>query len=105
MDERDLLISLFQHAFTGKLDPSANLKPQDLADAVITKLNLNRTLTERNVKTVNEAIESFTGFINAIDADMDTELEQLGEDEAMVKNFVRGQKTACEKLREEIENI
>jgi len=103
--EKDILINLIQASLTGKLDPSSNFSPQEFADAIITKLDLNRTMAERNARNVEAAIESFTGMINDIDKDMDNELEQLGKDEVMVKNFVRGQKTACEKLKENIEKI
>jgi len=104
-DEKTILVDLIQTSLAGKIDPSSNFNPQDFADAIITKLDLNRTLTERTAKNVEELIESFTGMINDIDSDMDIELEQLGEDEVMVKNFVRGQKTVCEKLKDEIEKI
>ena len=104
-DEKTILINLIQASLAGKIDPSSNFSPQNLADAIITKLDLSRTLTERNAKSVEEAIETFTEMIDEIDKDMDNELEQLGTDEVMVKNFVRGQKTVCEKLIEGIEKL
>ena len=104
-DEKTILVNLIQAALAGKIDPSSNFNPQTFADAIITKLDLNRTLTERNVKSVEDVIESFTNMIDEIDNDMDNELEQLGTDEVMVKNFIRGQKTACVKLKDEIEKI
>ena len=104
-DEKTILINLIQASLAGKIDPSSNFSPQDFADAIITKLDLNRTLTEKNAKSVDEAVESFSKMIDEIDRDMDIELEQLGKDEVMVKNFVRGQKTVCEKLKSEIKNI
>jgi len=104
-DEKTILINLIQASLAGKIDPSSNFSPQDFADAIITKLDLNRTLTAKNAKSVDEAVESFTEMIDEIDKDMDIELEQLGKDEVMVKNFVRGQKTVCEKLKAEIKKI
>lgn len=103
--EKEILVNLIQASLAGKLDPSSNFNPQDFADAIITKLDLNRTLVERNARSVEAAIKSFNNMIDDIDKDMDIELEQLGKDEVMVKNFVRGQKTACEKLKSEIEKI
>jgi len=104
-NEREILINLIQSSLAGKIDPSTNFSPQDFADAIITKLDLNRTLQERTAKSVEETIETFNEFLNEIDKDMDNELEQLGADEVNVKNFARGQKTACEKLRESLEGI
>lgn len=104
-NEREILINLIQASLTGKIDPSSNFKPADFADAILTKLDLNRTFTERNSKSINEAVENFESMINDIDKDMDTELEQLGKDETLLKNFVRGQKTACEKLKENLKKI
>jgi len=104
-NERDILIELIQASLIGKLDPSSNFSPQVFADAIITKLDLNRTLEERNAKKVEDVVKSFNEAITSIDKDMDTELEQLGKDEVLLKNFVRGQKEACEKLRSSLENI
>ena len=104
-DEKTILVDLIQASLAGKIDPSSNFNPQNFADAIITKLNLNRTLTERNAKSVEDAVESFNEMVNDIDKDMDTELEQLGTDEVLVKNFVQGQKTVCAKLRDEIRKI
>jgi len=104
-NEKKILVNLIQAQLAGKIDPSSNFNPQSFADAIITKLDLNRTLEERNAKNVDEAIQSFTKMIEDIDNDMDTELEQLGKDEVLVKNFVRGQKTVCAKLKDEIKKV
>lgn len=104
-NERNILIKLIQSSLKGKLDSSTNFSPQNFADAIINKLELNRTYKERNSKKVEEAINFFNESINDIDKDMDTELQQIGKDEIVLKNFVRGQKTACEKLRENLKKI
>ena len=104
-NERDILIELIQASLAGKIDPSSNFNPADFADAIVTKLDLNRTLEERNAKKVEDAVQAFNESINEIDKDMDIELEQMGKDEVLLKNFVRGQKEACEKLRSSLENI
>jgi len=102
---KEIIIELIQNSLIGELDSSSNFKPQFLADAIIKKLNLNRTLKETNAKKIDEIVNSFNDMINDIDKDMNIEYEQLGADEVLLKNFVRGQKTTCEKLRESLKNI
>jgi len=103
--EEEILVEFLQNSLAGKLDPSAHLNPGFLASAIIAKLDFNRPLEERNARNVNEAVKTFAEMINEIDKDMDIELEQLGEDEKMVKNFIQGQKTACQKLLDEIKKL
>jgi len=104
-NEKIILVEFLQENLAGKLDSSTNLNVSFLADAILEKLELNRTTEERNVRKVEEAIKSFNKMINDIDVDMDTELAQLGKEEILVKNFAMGQKTACDKLRESLTKI
>jgi len=104
-EEKKILITLLQTALSGKIDPSINFSPQLLADAIVDQLNLNRTLTERNVRNVEETINKVKSFIKEINDDMNNEIEQLGKDETLLKNFINGQKTACEKLNEKLGTI
>ena len=102
---KEIIIELIQNSLIGELDSSSNFSPQFLADAIIKKVNFNRTYKEKNVKKIEDALNSFNDMIDKIDEDMNNELEQLGSDEVLLKNFVRGQKTTCEKLRESLKNI
>jgi hypothetical protein len=102
-EERNQVIKLIQESLIGKIiDASSNFSPQFLADAILQKLDFNRTFEEKNVKNLDSAIKAFNKMIDDIDYDMDNELAQLGPEETLLKNFVRGQKTACEKLREKL---
>jgi hypothetical protein len=100
-EERNQVIRLIQESLIGKID-SSSFSPQFLADAILQKLDFNRTFEEKNAKNLDSAIKMFNKMIDDIDYDMDNELAQLGPEETLLKNFVRGQKTACEKLREEL---
>ena len=100
---KNIIIELLQDSLTGKLDSSSNFNPQFLADAIIKKTELAKTYAEIKAKDIDDTMSIFEGWIEDIDKDMDNELEQLGEDEKLLKNFIRGQKTACEKLKEKIE--
>lgn len=102
---KEMLVKLIQASLTGYIDPSSNFNPSFLADAIITKLELNQTIKERMVKDVNEAITAFNNMIDDIDKDMDLEMQQLGSEEVLLKNFVRGQKTTCEKLKDSLNNL
>lgn len=104
-EQKKLLVELLQKALTGQIDPSSNFNPQFLADAILEKLEFNTPIEVRNAKKVDEAVKSFTNMIEDIDTEMNTELEQLGKDEKMLKNFIMGQKTVCDKLRENLKEI
>ncbi len=104
-EEKILLIEFLQKNLVGKIDSSANVNPCHLAEGIITLLDFNKPLKERNTKRINGVIDSFNKMIDDIDLDMDTELAQLGKDETLLKNFIRGQKTACEKMRETLKTI
>lgn len=93
---KTILTHFLQDVLSGHLDVSSNLNPSFLADAILTKLEINKTLAFKNTE---EAVKSFTSFIEDIDSDMDKELNELKEGDLMLKNFIRGQKTACEKLK------
>ena len=101
-NKETILIELLQDSLKGKIDPSINFNPKFLAEAILEKLNLNETFKERNLKNVNESIESFRKMIDDVDKDMDLELDKLDSSEKMLANFIRGQKTACEKLKESL---
>jgi uncharacterized coiled-coil protein SlyX len=103
--KKTILVELIQNSLTGKLDPSTHFNPQFLADAIIEKLELEKTFEERNIKKINDAIDSFNNMIDEIDKDMDLELQSLGADEILLKNFIRGQKTTCEKLKESLKTL
>jgi hypothetical protein len=104
-EQKIILVELLQKSLAGQIDPSSNFNPNFLAEAIISKLALNQTFEEKNAKKVEEAVKSFNEMINVIDDEMTTELQQLGKDEVLLKNFVRGQKTTCEKLRETLKTI
>jgi len=104
-NDQAVVVELLQSALAGKIDPSSNFNPQLLAEAIVTKLNFNLSPIERNAKKVEDAIRTFNEMINKIDAEMDNEMQQLGKEEVLLKNFVRGQKTACEKLKESLKEI
>lgn len=105
MNKEEIIIKLIQSSLTGELDTSSNFKPQFLANAIIQKLNLNRTFKETNAKKIEEVVDDFIDMIDEIDKDMDIESQQLGNDEILLKNFIKGQKTVCEKLRESLKNL
>jgi len=103
--QKQILVKLIQASLTGKINTSTNFNPQFLADAILKKLEFNRPIKERNAKSVNEAVKTFEEWINEINGEMVIELEQLGKDEKLLGNFIRGQKTTCDKLKNKLKSI
>jgi len=103
--QEKIVIELIVNALSGKLDSSSNFNPKFLAEAIVQKLNFNLTLEESKLKSINESIITFNSMIDDIDKDMDEEMSKLTEKETLLKNFILGQKTACEKLKESLKTI
>jgi len=105
--KRNMIIELIQNSLIGKLDPSSNFNPQFLADAILEKLEFNKTYKEIKCDNINSIINSFNQMINDIDNDMNSEIEKLGDSSSdlLIKNFARGQKTACEKLKDSLNKL
>lgn len=104
-EKRNIIVKLIQASLVGKIDPSSNFNPQFLADAIIKKLEFNRPIKEINAQNVSEVIGKVESWIGEINKDMNNELEQLGEDEKLLGNFIKGQKTTCDKLKNKLKTI
>jgi hypothetical protein len=102
--EQTLIVDIIQTNLSGKIDASSNFNPCFLAEAILQKLNFGLTLEERKTKEFVDVVQTINNVLNDIDTDMDTELSKLGSEEKMLANFIRGQKTACEKIRESLKD-
>lgn len=100
MEKIDIIVEVIQQAFAGKVKIGEEVNVRGVAEAILEKIDFHSTMGELSARNVNEAKHSFFSAIDEIDEEMDKELQQLGKDETLLKNFIRGQKTACEKLRE-----
>lgn len=88
---KQIIIETLQTALAGQLDPSSNFKPQLVAEAIAAKVEFEKTYSGRlNDELVGLIKES----ILKNREEMTKELNSLGEDEVLLKNFIRGKITA-----------
>jgi|ERR1035437_4750988 hypothetical protein len=96
LTSKNLIINLIQASLIGKLKEQVDFKPQFLAEAIITKTGFERPFT--NQIHQEEIINSVKVFVDSIRNDMIIEMDKLDKDEILLKNFINGQTTACDKL-------
>lgn len=99
------IIELIQASLVGKLKTEVNFNPQFLANAILDKVEFEENLIEKTSKNVSTIKNEFLKMINDVDVDMDEELKKLNKEELMLRNFIFGQKEACEKLNESLNNL
>ena len=88
---KQIIIETLQAALAGQLDPSSNFKPQLVPEAIAAKVEFEKTYSGRlNDELVGLIKES----ILKNREEMTKELNSLGEDEVLLKNFIRGKITA-----------
>jgi hypothetical protein len=92
---REILIATLQTALVGNLKLTSNVNPQNLADAIITKLNFNKTSVEN---TNDKMAIVLISIVKGLKDEMKDELKSLSENEKLLKNFVHGKITAYEEM-------
>jgi len=92
---KEIIISILQNALAGKLDPSSNFKPQDVADAIAVKIDFEKTF---NTSKYDEIFGTLLDTIFSLNVEMKKELEHLDENEKLLKNFILGKLTAYEEI-------
>jgi len=99
---KEIIIGILQTALAGKLDPSSNFKPQDVADAIAVKIDFEKTFKDsKNDEIVGSLIDTVISYNN----EMRKELENLADDEKLLKNFIKGKLTAYEEILSIINNL
>jgi len=101
----DEAVAFLQKAFSNKIKVGEEVNLHFVAEGLLDKMDFLSTVKESKSRNISEAISTFGKMIDDLDRDMDNELEQLGDNERLLKNFVRGQKTACEKLKYNLEEL
>jgi uncharacterized protein YPO0396 len=99
---KEIIVSVLQTALTGKLDPSSNFSPQDVADAIAVKVDFEKT---HNNSKCDKIIGILIDNIFSHNSEMKKELEDLGEDEKLLKNFIKGKLTAYEEILNTLNNL
>jgi hypothetical protein len=100
---RDTLINLIQASLVGKINSGVDFRPQFLADAIISKTEFDKPFNHQTHHV--ELISSIRVFIDSLKEEMSGSLSELREDETILKNFINGQITACDKFEEFITKL
>ena len=104
-EEKNIIIELLQTSLMGKLDPSTNFSPQALADALITKIDFNRPISEAGWTKLNETRTKLNEAIFVLDASMKAEMKLLKPEEKLFANFIRGKLTAYAEILDVLSRI
>jgi hypothetical protein len=88
---KQLIVSLLQQSLIGHLDPSSNYKPQDTADAIIDKVNFEKSYAD--IKH-----EHLIKDIMAARLTMMYEMEKLTSEQTLLKNFICGKLAAYDEV-------
>lgn len=99
-NNRELIVKLLQNSLKNQLRPDSNFKPQVVADALI-----QRTLfhTPKNSVEDIRLKRDWKKTLQTQRDEMEGYYYGLSEDEKLLRNFVRGQITMCDKLIKELE--
>lgn len=97
---KEIIIEILQKSLIGKLDSSTNFRPQDVADAIASKVDFGKTYIElKNDKVVSVLREG----ILAKKKEMLEESEKANS--PMLKNFIFGKITSYDEILETLKNI
>jgi len=92
-DAKNLIVEVLQHVLFGAIKPEFNIKPADVADAIIQKVEFSSSFAENTDK------ELFVKITN-LKAEAEKEYEKLGDQDVnkLLRNFARGKITAFEEI-------
>ena len=96
METKEIVTSIIQASLKGKLKESENFQPKFLAEAIITKVEFEKPYGQKVYN--KEFIESLRFFVTSLQDDMKAELESTDSKELLLKNLIRGEIVACEKI-------
>jgi len=88
---KQVIVSLLQKSLVGQLNPSSNFKPQDVADAIVDKVNFEKSY-------VNVKHELIIKTVIAAKAEMKAEMDKLNSDQTLLKNFIHGKLAAYDEI-------
>jgi hypothetical protein len=87
----EIIVEVLQSALAGQLDPSSNVNPRFIAEAIAAKVNFEKTYDGlKGDKVASALVEK----ISALGVEMTEELDKLTSDQKMLENFIRGKLTA-----------
>ena len=98
----EIIVSVLQSALVGKLNPMSNFKPQDVADAIATKVEFEKTYNNSKSDTI---IGTLIDNIVFRKEQMQNELDKIDTKEIVLRNFIQGKLTAYEEILNVLNNL
>jgi len=86
-----VIVSILQHALIGHLNHSSNFNPQHVADAIIDKVNF-----EKSYDTIKH--ELLIMLIQQLKTRAEKEINDLSLDEKLLRNFIHGKITTYQEI-------
>lgn len=98
----EIIIEVLQDALRGHLDPSSNFNPQNVASAITSKVEFEKTYNN----TKSDAIAgTLIDKIVSYAASMESELSIVNPEEVIFANFLRGKITAYNEVLDLIKTL
>lgn len=102
MEKKTLVIDFLQKVLAGKLKENVNL--EHIAESLISVTDFNRTYDEVEGKRVTEIIDKAKNSVELFKKQMEDELSSTGDDEKLLKNFIKGRIESYEEILGEVIN-
>jgi len=88
---KELIVSILQKSLIGQLDSSSNFKPQSVAEAIVDKVNFEKSYTDTKHELLIKALI-------AAKEEMKAEMDKLAPDQTLLKNFIHGKLAAYDEI-------
>lgn len=97
-----IIVEVLQECLKGQLDPSSNFNPQNVAAAISTKVEFEKTYSNTKGDAVaGTLIDKITSYIST----MESELTLINPEELIFANFIRGKITAYNEVLDLIKTL
>lgn len=97
-----IIIEILQNAVKGCIDSSSNFNPQNVAEAITTKVQFEKTYNDSKSDTITGTL---IDKIMSYSASMESELTLINPDEIVFANFLRGKITAYNEILDLIKSL
>lgn len=104
-DTEKIITQTLQKGLSGHLKLDSSLNPRNIASSILKNVDFSKRYSEFEGKKVNDYKLVVLKNLKEIEEDMNSEYEKLGDEDSdkMLKNFIRGQITAIEKIKNKLE--
>jgi len=99
---KQIIIGLLQSTLIGKLKEDSSFNPQQVADAIVAKIDFEKPYNEiKNDKFIYDIKELIIKHKN----DNNQELKKLKPEEKLLGNFIHGKLTICDEILDEVNSL